>query len=184
MATKATVTNLDSRRPTPTRHGGPTVRQAVDKFLDAPKVAGNANTVRAYTNVLDRVSAELGPNRPLAAVADDEIATVLEPLWGSAAAATWNRNRAAISSWLTWSADKQHWTAPAVPASVERRREHVDETRAVSRSRIDQLCQRRDIPLRDKTLWRMLYETSARAAEVLSLDIEKWIWPTGRRRSS
>lgn len=38
--------------------------------------------MRAYTNVLDRVAAELDPDRPLAAVADDEIATVLEELWG------------------------------------------------------------------------------------------------------
>lgn len=60
-----------------------------------------------------------------------------------------------------------------MPAAAERRREHHDETKTVSRSRIDRLCRRRDIPLREKTLWRMLYETAARASEVLSLDIEK-----------
>jgi integrase len=31
---------------------------------------------------------------------------------------------------------------------------------------------RRDVPLREKTLWRMLYETAARASEVLALNIE------------
>src|SRR6185437_11714731 len=31
---------------------------------------------------------------------------------------------------------------------------------------------RRDVPLREKTLWRMLYETAARAGEVLALNIE------------
>ena len=31
---------------------------------------------------------------------------------------------------------------------------------------------RRDVPLREKTLWRMLYETAARASEVLALTIE------------
>ena len=62
---------------------------------------------------------------------------------------------------------------------AERRRElagtveHNDETKAVSRSRIDRLCRRRDVPLREKTLWRMLYETTARAAEVLSLNIDE-----------
>ncbi|MBG6104759.1 tyrosine-type recombinase/integrase [Micromonospora vinacea] len=30
---------------------------------------------------------------------------------------------------------------------------------------------RRDVPLREKTLWRMLYETCARAGEILALDI-------------
>jgi integrase len=57
--------------------------------------------------------------------------------------------------------------------AAERRRENVDETKVVSRSRIGRFCRRSDVPLRDRTLWRMLYETSARAAEVLSLDIEK-----------
>jgi integrase len=31
---------------------------------------------------------------------------------------------------------------------------------------------RRGIPLREKTLWRMLYETAARAAEILALNVE------------
>ncbi|MFI6182717.1 hypothetical protein ACIA8R_44810 [Nonomuraea sp. NPDC051191] len=31
---------------------------------------------------------------------------------------------------------------------------------------------RRDIPLREKTLWRMLYGTAARAAEILALNVE------------
>jgi integrase len=31
---------------------------------------------------------------------------------------------------------------------------------------------RRDIPLREKTLWRMLYQTAARASEILALNIE------------
>jgi integrase len=181
--TEATVTDLDSRRPAPSRSGGgPTVRQAVDAFLDAPKVRGNANTVRAYTNVLDRAAAELGPDRPLAGVTEDEIAAVLEELWGSAAAATWNRNRAAVGSWLAWCTDKKRWTAPVVPAAAERRREHNDKTKAVPRSRIDRLCRRRDVPLREKTLWRMLYETAARAAEVLSLNIEDLDLPNRQAR--
>jgi Phage integrase family len=33
-------------------------------------------------------------------------------------------------------------------------------------------CPRRDVPLREKTLWRILYETAARASEVLALNIE------------
>nr|WP_269323792.1 site-specific integrase [Streptosporangium roseum] len=31
---------------------------------------------------------------------------------------------------------------------------------------------RRDIPLRERALWRMLYETAARAAEILALNVE------------
>lgn len=77
-----------------------------------------------------------------------------------------------VRSRLTWCAGRRHWTAPVVPDVVERRWEVVDETRAVSRSRVDGLCRRRDVPLREKTLWRMLYESASRASAVLALDVE------------
>ena len=62
--------------------------------------------------------------------------------------------------------------APVLPASAERRREHLNATRAVPRPAIDRALSRRDVPLREKTLWRMLYETAARASEMLALNIE------------
>jgi hypothetical protein len=65
---------------------------------------GNANTLRAYTNVLDRIGEQLGPGRPLAGVDDGEIGEALTTLWGEAAPSTWNRNRAAVGSWLAWCA--------------------------------------------------------------------------------
>lgn len=46
-----------------------------------------------------------------------------------------------------------------------------DTTKAVSRSHIDRLCGRRDVPLREKTLWRMLYESASRASAVLALNL-------------
>lgn len=45
----------------------------------------------------------------------------------------------------------------------------MDATRALTRDQIAALW-RLDVPLRDKTLWRMLYETAARAEEILGLD--------------
>ncbi|GAA2699274.1 hypothetical protein GCM10010412_095660 [Nonomuraea recticatena] len=118
------------------------------------------------------VTALLGRDRPLAEVADTEIGAALTELWGRCAPATWNRNRAAISSWLAWCQAKKHWAAPSVPADAERRKESADETRAVAKTTIHRLLSRRDIPLREKTLGRMLYETAARAAEILALNVE------------
>jgi len=51
-------------------------RQAADAFLSSPRVA-SPNTRRAYAGVLDRLAAELGPGRQLAAVPGDEIAAAL-----------------------------------------------------------------------------------------------------------
>ena len=154
-----------------TRGGTVAVAEAADAFLSSPRVA-SPNTRRAYAGVIDRLAAELGPHRQLAAVPGDEVAAALRRLWGDRAPATWNRNRAAVVSWLTWCASRKRWPAPQLPADAERRKEHADTTRALPRARIERLLSRRDIPLREKTLWRMLYETAARASEILALNVE------------
>jgi integrase len=153
------------------RRGAVALAEAADAFLSSPRVA-SANTRRAYAGVIDRLAAELGPGRPLAAVTGDEVAAALRRLWGNRAPATWNRNRAAVVSWLTWCATRKRWPAPQLPADTERRAEHADRTRALPRARIERLLSRRDIPLREKALWRMLYETAARASEILALNVE------------
>ena len=153
------------------RGGAVTVAEAAEAFLSSPRAA-SPNTRRAYAGVIDRLAAELGPHRQLAAVPGDEIAAALRRLWDTSAPATWNRNRAALVSWLTWCASRKRWPVPQLPADAERRKEHADATRALPRARVDRLLSRRDIPLREKTLWRMLYETAARASEILALNVE------------
>jgi len=148
----------------------PSLRVAVDAFLSSARCA-STNTRRAYTTVLDRLLADLGVQRRLGDVSGDELADVLEAAWGGAGPATWNRNRAALCSWLSWCA-KNRYPVPALPPSIERRREHADETRALPKAAIERQLSRSDLPLREKTLWRMLYETAARANEILDLDIE------------
>ena len=147
-----------------------TVQAAADAFLSSPRYA-NPNTRRGYTGVLDRLLAGLGASRPLAEVSGEELAGLLEQLWGRCAPATWNRNRGAVTAWLSWCAASR-MPAPVPAASAERRREHLNATRAIPRPAIDRALTRRDLPLREKTLWRMLYETAARASEVLGLNIE------------
>ncbi|MCT9933085.1 hypothetical protein N5079_23025 [Planotetraspora sp. A-T 1434] len=52
----------------------------------------------------------------------------------------------------------------------------------MSRSRIDRLCRHRDVPVREKTLWRMLYESASRASAVLALNIEDLDLPNKQAR--
>lgn len=148
----------------------PTLREAVDTFLSSARCA-NPHTRRAYTAVLDRALADFDPDRLLAELSGDDLAGMFARAWGGAAPATWNRNRAAVSSWLAW-CTKNRWTAPALPAFLERRPERADQTKALPRAAIERQLSRRDVPLREKTLWRMLYETAARASEILALDID------------
>jgi integrase len=57
----------------------------------------------------------------------------------------------------------------------------VDTTRALTRGQVDALL-RLDVALREKTLWRMLYDTAVRANEILTLDIEDLDLPNKRAR--
>jgi integrase len=57
-------------------------------------------------------------------------------------------------------------------------------TRAASPSAsLERLWERRDIALRERTLWRLLYETAARADEVLRLNVEDLDIPAKRART-
>ena len=55
----------------------------------------------------------------------------------------------------------------------ERRTEHTDHPSDLPKRAIDRQLSRRDIPVRERTLWRMLYETAARASAILALDVEQ-----------
>ncbi|MFF0632982.1 tyrosine-type recombinase/integrase [Nocardia sp. NPDC004151] len=154
-----------------------TVRAAAQAFLDT---IGSPNTRRAYTiavvKTADRLDSFgpdglLAPSRPLAEVTDAEIGAALEALWGEAAVNTWNARRAAVGKWLSWCAE-QGWDAPRLPASAARSTPPDSQTPVRSRTAIDRLIGRREVHVREKTLWRMLYETCARAEELLQANIE------------
>lgn len=137
-------------------------------FLDS---LANPNTIRGYATAVGKTTDRLGEHRWLATVADHEIGEVLESLWGRAAVTTWNARRAAVASWLSWCRERGH-DGPAVPGWIKRLATPDSETPVRSRLAIDRLIARREVTIREKTLYRMLYETAARAEEILSLNIE------------
>ncbi|MGO4615712.1 tyrosine-type recombinase/integrase [Nocardia sp. 2YAB30] len=154
-----------------------TLRSAAEAFLDT---IGSSNTRRSYSiaivKTVDQLDGRardglLTPSRPLTSVTDDEIGATLESLWGTAAVNTWNARRAAVGKWLSWCRE-QGWTAPGVPTSAGRSTPSDSDTPVRSRTAIDRLITRRDIHVREKTLWRMLYETCARTDELLQVNIE------------
>lgn len=65
----------------------------------------------------------------------------------------------------------QGWLTTDPTRRLRRRGRAPDRTRALSVADIDALLDL-EAPLREKTFWTMLYETAARASEVLALDIE------------
>lgn len=147
----------------------------VEDFLSRPDLA--AASRRTYSEVLRRLAAELD-HRSLAAGLgagwpnEVELEAAVVRLWSGASAATWNRNTTIVRSLLAWAA--RHRRIDRCPMlTLDRRREHVDTTRAIPYAQLERFLSRDGLPVRDRCLYRMLYETAARASEILSLDVEE-----------
>jgi integrase/recombinase XerD len=81
--------------------------------------------------------------------------------------ATWNRDRVIVPAFVR---HLQAQGATLELPALGHRRIRPDTTRALSRADVARILEA-PAPLRDKTLWRLLYESAARAGEVLALDV-------------
>ncbi len=93
----------------------------------------------------------------------------------------WNVSLDAVRSAAAYW-QRQGWLAADPSRMLERRKPRPDRSRALSRAEVEQLLTRENIGLRERTLWRMLYETAARSAELLALDVEDLDLPNRRAR--
>ena len=139
---------------------------AVDAFLSQPGLS--EQTRRSYRLTLAALTAAL--EAAGAEPSGEAIAAAARLRWGRVAPATWNRHAATVRSFLRYAA--RHRLLPELGVELDRQREPADRTRALPRAALERLWARRDIALVDKTLWRLLYETAARAGEALSLNVE------------
>lgn len=116
----------------------------------------------------------LGPDTPVSHLTDDEIREEivqwLHDRWDGAAQVTYNRHldglRSAIGYWAN-----QAWLSADPTRPIRRRPLPPDRTRALSHAQVDRLLSREDIGLRERVLWRLLYESAAQASAVLALDV-------------
>jgi site-specific recombinase XerC len=153
--------------PTPAAEAsGESVAAAVDRYLDSVQT----KTTRAsYAETLARLTALAG-TRPAAALTPEDYAAVMNR-WNTAAATTWNRHLSALTSFTTW-AGRQEILATNPGRRLERRKAARRGDRSIPRARLDKLFTDDRHGLRERVLWRMLYETAARTEELLSLNIE------------
>lgn len=147
----------------------PSLGRAVDRFLAAKPLSSNA--LRSYGYCLGVVVEDLGTDTALADITAERLRRVLEERWGSAAPATWNTRLAVVGSFRRW-AQAQGWVGVDLLAGIERRPEVRDDTAPIRYEQLHVLWTRADVHVREKTLWRMLYETAARANEILALNVE------------
>jgi integrase len=153
--------------PMPKFDSAPTWQQATEAFLRRDLSPGSR---RVYRLTLDQVSSRLH-DTALSDLTAPQMAQALNAAYPDAAPATWNRHVATLRSFTAF-AQRQGWLDHDLTTALEVRRVPEDHSRALSRDALDRLFARRDAGVRDRCLWRMLYETAARANEVLTLNIE------------
>jgi integrase len=142
---------------------------AAAAFLAQPSLA--RSTRRSYDQTLTRLVHELGGDRPLSALTVEAVTVAVAAAWGGRAPATWNRHVATVRSFLGF-CRRRRWLGEELAADLERRPEPVDRTKAIPLPELERLWRRDTIGVRDKALWRFLYETAARASEALSVNVE------------
>jgi integrase len=143
---------------------GVTVAAAIEEFLGSIRVA----TTRAgYAETLARLAAAAG-SRPADSLTPEDYTAVMAR-WDTAAAATWNRHLSVLNTFTAWA--QRHETLDTNPARRLQRRKPVRRgDRSIPQARLDKLFGDDTHALRERVLWRLLYETAARAQEILSLN--------------
>lgn len=131
-------------------------------------------TAYQYELTMSRVAQVIDPREELdiADVPGEEYAYALYELWGSCKPRTWNRNRATVLSFLTWAKETAKWTNAELPPTCARRKVTDDRTRIVDQEQdLDVLWDPKRFALRERALWRGLYESASRASAFLALDV-------------
>lgn len=149
-----------------------TLADAIGTYLTVGLAgAEHDKTRRVYGGILRRLAEAFGEDTPAAMLEPDAVAEWFTATWGPAAPSTWNVALGVIrSAGDYWTG--QGWTEANPAVRLRRRRVAENRDRALSRVQVEALLTDEDIPLRERLLWRMLYETAARSAEVLRLDVE------------
>ena len=151
--------------------GGVGRPRSVAQDLDQPTrglaLCDRRGTPQLRSAVVEDLGLDLGVDQ----LDSREVLEVVSQRWGSAQPATWNTRITALQSFVSY-CQRNKWIGYDPMSLVVRRREPRDQTKAIPYQDLEGLWSRRDIDLREKALWRMLYETVARAGEILALDIE------------
>src|SRR5580693_1989623 len=151
--------------------GDVTLGRATEAYLATLYGAEQASTRRTYGRVLRWVVAEFGADTGPGEVDPERFAGWFTARWADRAPSTWNVSLDAVRSAAAYW-QRQGWIAADPSRMLVRRRPRPDRARALCRADVEQLLTREDVRLRERTLWRLLYETAARSAELLALNVE------------
>jgi site-specific recombinase XerD len=165
-----------------------TLAAATAAYLATLNHDESKGTRRMYASVLNRVAGQFGEASDLDSITPEGLAQwfssesgLFSAKRGQVAPATWNVALDAVRSACTYWAG-QGWLSSDPAVMLRRRKTAPDRTRALSRDEVNRLLADPRHSLRDRTLWRLLYETAARSAEVLRLDVADLDMPNRRAK--
>ncbi|MFK4149582.1 tyrosine-type recombinase/integrase [Streptomyces sp. NPDC004065] len=173
----------------------PSYEAAVERYLTGAGIAKSSARIyrislTTWGWMLRGEPAPTGPDRrgakpapfELAAIDDPELPSALAELAAARAdemdADTVNRELSIARKALGWW-QAQGWIEADPTIGIERRPAPPDRTKALSKPQITALWQL-DASVREKTFWKLLYESAARADEILCLNIEE-LFPSDKR---
>ncbi|WP_211370314.1 tyrosine-type recombinase/integrase [Nonomuraea turkmeniaca] len=110
-----------------------------------------------------------GQNQPVYGLDPQTYAAVMAR-WDERAPATWNKHLSALRSFAAY-AIRNEWITADPARHLERRKITQRGDQAVPQARLEALFTDDRNTLRERVLWRLLYDTAARAEEILTLDI-------------
>ena len=141
---------------------------AVKVFLDTIVAR---NTRATYAAALDRLVKDFGPDTNVALLSGepDRVAGWFVYVWGNKSAKTFNVRLTALGSACAYWR-KQEWLDGDPLVRLQTRSTPPDHSRALREAEIAEIFTL-DVALRERVLWHLLYETSARAEEALMLDV-------------
>ena len=152
----------------PTPASGVRLADAVKVYLATIPAA---NTRATYAAALDRLVADFGTDTNVALLdrEPDRVSGWFTFVWGAKAAKTFNIRLTALASACAYWRE-QGWLAGDPLVRLRAKPAPPDTSRALSKQRVADILGS-DAPLRERVLWHLLYESSARAEEVLMLDV-------------
>lgn len=168
---------------------------AVERYLTGAGIAKSSARIyrislTTWGWILTGEPAPTGPARrgakppvfPITSIDDPALPEVLAELAAARAdemdADTVNRELSIARKAIGWW-QRQGWIEGDPTIGIERRPTPPDRTKALAENQIAALW-RLDVALREKTQWKMLYESAARADEVLCLNVED-LYPQDKR---
>ncbi|MEV0297020.1 site-specific integrase [Nocardia sp. NPDC050710] len=127
------------------------------------------NTRRGYGIALEALVEAFGADSDVGLLDPDRVDGWFRFRWGGASAQTFNVRLAALRAACTYWAE-QGWLVGDPVQRLRPRTVPADRSRAITRAEVGAILGL-DVGLRERVLWTMLYETAARAEELLELDV-------------